>query len=83
MILGVCLAANAQTRPAEPSGSSAPENVQTKIARALSAAPPDIAKAATVAEMDSQGKMTVLRAGTNEFTCMPGNPNRDWTTRHV
>jgi hypothetical protein len=74
MILGVCLAASAQTRSTEPSGSSAPESVQTKITRALSAAPPDIAKAATVAEMDSQGKMTVLRAGTNEFTCMPGDP---------
>ena len=74
MILGVCLAASAQTRSTEPSGSSAPESVQTKITRALSAAPPDIAKAATVAEMDSQGKMTVLRPGTNEFTCMPGDP---------
>jgi hypothetical protein len=74
MILGVCLAASTQTRPAEPSGSSAPETVQTKISRALSAAPPDIAKAATVAEMDGQGKMTVLRAGTNAFTCMPGDP---------
>jgi hypothetical protein len=74
MILGVCLAASAQTRSTEPSGSSAPESVETKISRALSAAPPDIAKAATVAEMDSQGKMTVLRAGTNEFTCMPGDP---------
>jgi hypothetical protein len=25
-------------------------------------------------EKDPQGKMTVLRAGTNGFTCMPGDP---------
>jgi len=44
------------------------------IARALSAAPPDVAKDATVAEMNFLGKMTVLRPGTNGFTCMPGDP---------
>jgi hypothetical protein len=57
-----------------PSATDPNESSRTKIARALSAAPPDVAKAATVAEMDPQGKMTVLRAGTNGFTCMPGNP---------
>lgn len=50
------------------------ESAQAKIARALSAAPPDIARAATVAEMDRDGKMTVLRTGTNGFTCMAGDP---------
>ncbi|MGA8023409.1 MAG: hypothetical protein WB990_10605, partial [Candidatus Acidiferrales bacterium] len=38
-------------------------------------APPDVAAAATVAEMDAHGKMTVLRPGTNGFTCMPGDPS--------
>src|SRR5271168_2755992 len=52
------------------------ESTQVKIARALSAAPPDIAKAATVAEMDAQGKMEILRPGTNGFTCMPGDPQK-------
>jgi hypothetical protein len=51
------------------------ESAPAKIARALSAAPPAIAKAATVAETDRDGKMTVLRAGTNGSTCMPGDPN--------
>jgi hypothetical protein len=60
-------------RTLQSSGSNSDESTQTKIARALSAGPPDVAKAATVAEMDSQGKMTILRAGTNGFTCMPGN----------
>jgi hypothetical protein len=56
------------------SASDSPESRETKIARALSAAPPDVAKTATVADMDQQGKMTILRAGTNGFTCMPGDP---------
>jgi hypothetical protein len=50
------------------------ETAQAKIKRALSAAPPDIAKAAKVVDMDDQGKMTVLREGTNGFTCFPGHP---------
>lgn len=50
------------------------ETQQEKIKRALSAAPPDIAKAAKVVDMDEHGKMTVLREGTNAFTCFPGHP---------
>jgi hypothetical protein len=50
------------------------ESVDAKIARALSAAPATIAKSAKVADMDADGKMTVLREGDNGFTCMPGNP---------
>jgi len=45
-----------------------------KIKRALSAAPPAVAKAAKVVDIDDQGKMTVLREGTNGFTCFPGHP---------
>ena len=51
------------------------ETAQDKIKRALSAGPPDIAKAAKVVDFDDQGKMTVLREGTNGFTCFPGHPN--------
>jgi hypothetical protein len=47
-----------QPSPSPPNGST-----PAKIARALSAAPPDIAKAATVAEVDRDGKMTVLPPG--------------------
>ena len=50
------------------------ELVKAKIARALSAAPPDIAKDATVAEMNFLGKMTVLRPGTNEM-CIRDRPS--------
>lgn len=50
------------------------ETKQDKIKRALSAAPADIAKAAKVVDVDEQGKMTVLREGSNGFTCVPGHP---------
>ena len=45
-----------------------------RIARAMRAGPRAITENATVAEMDKQGRMTeVLRQGTNEWVCMPGN----------
>lgn len=43
---------------------------QIKIARAMSAAPSDISANATI--MDADG--TILKQGTNEWTCMPGIP---------
>ena len=49
--------------------------VTAKIRRALLAGPDCIPKDATVAEMDAQGKMTVLRPGTNQWVCVPGNEN--------
>jgi hypothetical protein len=49
------------------------ESVEVKIQRALSAAPDDIAKSATVVGTDAQGNEVVLRKGSNGFTCMPGN----------
>jgi hypothetical protein len=45
-----------------------------RIARAMRAGPFSITERATVAEMDKRGRMTeVLRQGTNEWVCMPGN----------
>jgi hypothetical protein len=40
------------------------------IAKALSAAPPAVAKGAGVARMDKDGKMQMLRESKNGFTCM-------------
>jgi len=51
----------------------ADESAQTKIARAMSAAPAAIGANATVMDVDAKGKMTVLRKGTNGFTCFPGH----------
>ena len=41
-----------------------------KIARAMSAAPPSVAKNATIMAMTDDGKMTQLRAGTNGWMCL-------------
>jgi hypothetical protein len=62
-----------------PQSANAPsadpnETTASKIARALSAGPPNVTKDATVAEMDERGNMKILRQGTNDFTCLPGNP---------
>jgi hypothetical protein len=50
------------------------ESDAVKISRALSAGPPEISKNATVAE-ELQGHLRILRPGTNDFTCMPGDPS--------
>ena len=44
------------------------ESKQTKIERAMSAAPMDIAKNATIMDVDG----TILRKGNNDWTCLPG-----------
>lgn len=54
--------------------SAASETAAQKIARALSGGPPAITTHATVADMDAKGNMTVLRKGTNGWTCIPGHP---------
>ena len=56
-------------------GILAAEIVKAKIRRALLSGPDSITSESTVAEMDAQGKMTVLRPGTNEWVCIPGNEN--------
>jgi hypothetical protein len=50
------------------------ESTQAKISRALSSGPANVTKDATIAEMDDAGNLKVLRQGSNEFTCVPGNP---------
>ena len=58
----------------DKSSTASSQANQAKIARALSAAPPNIAKDARVVDHDSGGKETNLRDGTNGFTCFPGEP---------
>ena len=55
--------------------SMSDEIVKAKIRRALLSGPDSVTREATVAEMDAQGKMTVLRPGTNRWVCVPGNEN--------
>ncbi|HTX82237.1 MAG TPA: hypothetical protein VME44_08675 [Streptosporangiaceae bacterium] len=46
-----------------------------KIRRAMLAGPSCVTSEATVAEMDKDGTMTVLRSGTNDWVCVPGDQN--------
>jgi hypothetical protein len=65
-----------------PSDQSVPKSSDemiraVKIARAMRSGPPEITRDATVAEMDHNGNATeVLRKGTNEWICTPGDENR-------
>jgi hypothetical protein len=49
------------------------ESKSAKIARALSAGPASIQAGATVIDIGANGKATVLRNGTNGFTCIAGH----------
>src|SRR5512142_357508 len=53
--------------------AAAEESKEAKIERALSAAPPNVGSGAKIVDMDEKGNMTVLRAGGNGFTCVPGH----------
>lgn len=46
-----------------------------KIRRAVLAGPSCVTGEATVAEMNMDGTLTVLRPGTNDWVCVPGNEN--------
>lgn len=50
------------------------ETKEVKIKRALSAAPASVAASAKVVDVNAMGNMTVLREGTNGFTCIAGHP---------
>src|ERR1700758_4996529 len=47
-----------------------------KISRAMSSGPLHITRDATVAEMDARGDLVVLRQGTNQWVCFPGDENK-------
>lgn len=74
MIVGVGSGAAARMHTLQSSDSNSDESTQIKIARAMSAGPADVAKAARIVATDARGKVVVLREGNNGFTCMPGNP---------
>ena len=51
------------------------EIVKEKIRRALLSGPFSITSESIVAELDAEGKMQVLRQGSNHWISMPGNEN--------
>lgn len=72
-LLVVCVTSMAVTAQEDAAKPKA-ETKEVKIARALSAAPAEIGKDAKVVDRDDDGAETVLREGTNGFTCFPGHP---------
>jgi len=75
MITGTRLGGQAESTPTNSNGLEASETIEAKIERAMSAGPPEIARSAKIIDKDAQGHPVVLRAGSNGFTCMPGNLN--------
>ena len=64
----------------QPPGKDVPTSQEervlaAKIARAMLSGPHSITKDATVAEMGADGNLIVLRQGTNDWVCFPGNEN--------
>ena len=91
MIAAAVLAACSQPQPqnteqqgtvsATPAASPAvgpvtpPTTDEGMIASAMSAAPEDVAKDATIVTMDEKLNMRTLKPGTNGWTCMPDGPS--------
>jgi hypothetical protein len=64
----------------QPPAQAAPASQQerllaAKIARATLSGPREITKDATVAEMGADGNLIILRQGTNDWVCFPGDEN--------
>src|ERR1700676_3839295 len=76
LIVGIRFVSRAESK-AWHSGifAKADETTQEKIARAMSAGPENISRSARILDTDAQGHKVILREGSNDFTCMPGNPN--------
>ena len=75
LVLGARLASRAESNPnRRAAGIDTSETTETKIARAMSAGPPEIARSAKIIDKDAQGHIAVLRESSNGFTCLPGNP---------
>ena len=75
---GVAMIAIAGCNKAGAPGSkpvNAEKVAKDPIGSAESAAPATIAHAASIVAMDDKGNATVLRKGTNGWTCMPDAPN--------
>ena len=73
-------AASARANDTANASSKPPATDAEMIANATSAAPPTIAKDATVIAMDEKMNVRTLRQGTNGWTCapdMPASPGND------
>src|SRR5689334_7799141 len=74
LVYALGLAAASSIAAAQQHHAAAPSSDDELIKSAMSAAPPAVAKDATIIAVDQAGKMRTIRKGTNQFTCMPDNP---------
>ncbi len=74
--IGAVIVASAMTlnQGAIAADQASPASDTSLIQSAMAAAPMGVAKNATIMNMESDGSMRTLRAGSNGFTCMPDNP---------
>ena len=73
VLAGIAIQMTGHISGQEKGGEAKSETKEVKIARALSAAPENISKDAKVVDRDDNGAQTVLREGSNGFTCFPGH----------
>jgi hypothetical protein len=71
-VFSVASIASTSSQHQHTSGSTGDEDI---IKSAMAAAPPAVAKDATIVDVSADGKTRVVRKGTNGFTCLPDNPN--------
>lgn len=79
IVLAGCVVGAQQAAPAaQPQAAKAKMSAQAKIQQAMRAAPPDVAKNATIMDWPEKegGQMKQLRAGTNGWMCMPSTPSQ-------
>ena len=67
--------ASVTSASAQHQHTAGPMSDKQVIASAMSAAPPAVAKDATIVAVSADGQMRVVRKGTNGFTCLADNPN--------
>ncbi len=69
--------ATGPSKPVTAPKKAPPRTTEWKIRNAMSAAPRSIAKDAAVLDYPAKegGEMSVLRKGTNEWTCLPDDPS--------
>src|ERR1700683_4030887 len=75
MLALTCLSASAQMNAPDSTSSNLQESAQSKIARALSAGPPNVTENDAGGGMDAKRQVKVLRMGRNDSPCLPGDPN--------
>src|SRR5215469_4831793 len=76
VVIGARFGSLAESKPGHTAVAiDTSETTEAKIERAMSAGPPEIARSAKIIDKDAQGRIVVLREGSDGFTCMPGHPN--------